>query len=155
MDSRRTETISIETESQNATEQYGRAFGSRIEDGLCISLVGVLGSGKSILARGICRGLGVEEEVLSPTFILFEEYRGRLAVVHIDLYRLEHEAEIEQLGIFDRMGDGSVVLAEWGDRSGKILDASDIVFRLQFLRENVRRIEVRFVPHLAPLFENV
>jgi tRNA threonylcarbamoyladenosine biosynthesis protein TsaE len=155
MDNRLIETISNETNSQNETKEYGRAVGARIEDGLCISLVGELGSGKSVLARGLCMGLGVVEEVLSPTFILFEEYKGRLPVVHIDLYRLEHESEIEQLGVFDRLGNGSVLLAEWGDRSDRILDASDIVFHLLFLGESARRIEVRFDSRLTPLFENI
>lgn len=140
------------TDSAAATEALGVSMGLRVRDGVCFALVGSLGTGKSVLVRGICRGLGVEEEVLSPTFVLFEEYAGRLPVVHLDLYRLEHEREIEEIGVFDRLGDGSVVLVEWGDRSSRILDASDAVIRLDMTGDTTRRIVVEHTEALFGLF---
>lgn len=130
-------------------------MGLGVREGLCVALVGSLGTGKSVLVRGICRGLGVEEEVLSPTFILFEEYAGRLPVIHLDLYRLEHEREIEEIGVFDRLGDGSVLLVEWGDRSRRILDASDVVIHMEMAGDTSRRIVVRYTEVLSGLFEGL
>lgn len=143
------------TSSEAATGGLGMSMGHRVDDGMCVALVGSLGTGKTVLVRGICKGLGVEEDVLSPTFILFEEYRGRLAVVHLDLYRLEHEREIEELGVFDRLGNGSVVLVEWGDRSNRILDASDVVVRLEMTGDAERRIVVQYTERLAGVFNNL
>ena len=149
------ERTTIVTASERATEELGLRLGHRIEAGLCVALVGSLGTGKSVLVRGICRGLGVDEDVLSPTFVLFEEYRGRIPVVHLDLYRLEHEREIEELGVFDRLGDGSVVLIEWGDRSPRFLDVSDVIASFEMTGETQRRIVVEYPKRLAALFEGV
>jgi tRNA threonylcarbamoyladenosine biosynthesis protein TsaE len=139
--------------SEPETERFGTGLGRRIDRGLCVSLVGSLGSGKSVLVRGICRGLDVGEDVLSPTFILFEEYAGRLPVIHLDLYRLEHERDIEELGVFDRLGDQSVILVEWGDRSERILDISDVVLHLEVVAETQRRIRAEFGNEFAGLLE--
>ena len=151
----RSERRTIVTASESATEELGVCLGHRIESGLCAALVGSLGTGKSVLVRGICKGLGVDEDVLSPTFVLFEEYRGRIPVVHLDLYRLEHEREIEELGVFDRLGDGSVVLIEWGDRSPRFLDVSDVIASFEMTGETQRRIVVEYPKRLAALFEGV
>jgi tRNA threonylcarbamoyladenosine biosynthesis protein TsaE len=115
------------TRSPAETEYLGREMAARIDRGACIVLAGRLGSGKTVFIRGACRGLGVNEDILSPTFILYEAFEGRLPVVHVDLYRLHHEAEIEQLGVFDLLGDDTVILAEWGDRSPRLMENADIV----------------------------
>ena len=151
----RTKTITIESLSVEQTEEVGVQVGRRIADGLCISLTGPLGAGKSVLARGICKGLGVTEEIVSPTFTLYEEYSGRLPVVHSDLYRLEHERDIEELGVFDRLGNGSVVIAEWGDRSSRLLQAADIVFHLNTIGATARSIEISFADRFFVLFEDL
>jgi tRNA threonylcarbamoyladenosine biosynthesis protein TsaE len=148
-------TRTITTESESATGELGEAIGRRIGEGFCAALVGSLGTGKSVLVRGICRGLGVDEDVLSPTFVLFEEYRGRLPVVHLDLYRLEHEREIEELGVFDRLGDDAVVLVEWGDRSPRLLDESDVVVSIEMTGDTRRRIVVDYPDRLAAVFEGL
>lgn len=153
MAERRNETKVITTRSEVETERVGMFLGGRLSGGLCASLVGPLGSGKSVLVRGICKGLGVEEDILSPTFILYEEYRGRLAVIHLDLYRLEHEREIEELGVFDRLGDGSVFLVEWGDRSPRILEASDFVIDIEITGESGRRIGFGYPSAYSALIE--
>ena len=141
IDSRETNRFTIQTASPSETEAFGVSFGEKTEAGLCVSLVGPLGSGKSVLARGICKGLGVDELVVSPSFILFEEYQGRLPVIHLDLYRLDHERELQELGVFDRMDD-VVIVAEWGDRSPLLTDAADAVIRLEVTGESERAIEV-------------
>ncbi len=151
----RTENIVIQTTSESATTDLGAALGRRIEGGVCICLVGSLGVGKSVFVRGLCRGLDVREDVLSPTFILFEEYAGRLPVIHLDLYRLEHESDIEELGVFDRIGDGSVVVVEWGERSEYIFDVSDVVLTLEITGENARKISVSCGSEHAYLFEGL
>lgn len=129
--------------SEEETFFLGKALGESISQGRCISLVGPLGAGKTVLARGICRGLGVEEEILSPTFVLCEEFAGKLPVLHVDLYRLEHERELEALGIFDRIGTECVVIVEWGDRSDRLTSAADMIVELRMGGESGRDLTVR------------
>ena len=126
----RTAQFSTRTPSQADTVSLGHAIGERIEGGLCIVLVGPLGAGKTTMVRGLCRGLGVDDAVLSPTFILYEEFEGKRRVVHVDLYRLEHEREIEELGVFDLIGGDSVILVEWGDRSETLMAHADAVIHI-------------------------
>lgn len=152
---RRKKKYVYETASAGETARWGEALGGRLAAGLCISLVGPLGAGKTVVVGGICRGLGIGEEILSPTFVLYEEFDGRLPVVHVDLYRLEHESEIEELGVFDSIGRGKVILVEWGDRSGTLFAASDAVIGIDPTSENGRRIEVTCALEAAKAFEEL
>lgn len=149
----RSEKKSMDSSSEAGTERFGIELGLRIGQATCVSLVGPLGSGKSVIARGICSGLGVKDPVISPTFILYQEYQGRLPVIHCDLYRLEHERELEELGVFDRVGLDAVVLVEWGDRSPGIHDRADIVVQLAVTDGTGRRIDVQYRPWAHALFD--
>ncbi|RIK11363.1 MAG: tRNA (adenosine(37)-N6)-threonylcarbamoyltransferase complex ATPase subunit type 1 TsaE [Acidobacteria bacterium] len=95
-----------------------RAFGWRLaallRPGDVILLSGKLGAGKTTLAQGIAAGLGVEEQVTSPTFVLLQEYEGRIPLRHADLYRLESTREIAELGIEELFDQHWVTLIEWG-----------------------------------------
>ena len=120
----------------------GRAVGERTGRGMCVILAGPLGAGKTTLVRGLCEGLGVDESVVSPTFILYEEFAGRRPVVHIDLYRLEHEREIEDLGVFEMIGGEAVILAEWGERSPALTADADMIVEISPAGESVRDFHV-------------
>jgi tRNA threonylcarbamoyladenosine biosynthesis protein TsaE len=144
---RRTRLHTLRTASDADTERYGAALGARIHRGLAICLTGPLGAGKTVLVRGICRGLGVTGDIVSPTFILMEMMRGNspghsMEIAHIDLYRLEHERELEEIGVFDMLGGDTVVLAEWGDRSPALLDAADVVIHIEPAADGERTIVV-------------
>ncbi len=102
--------------SPERTVAIGRSMGALLPPGTVVSLEGGLGVGKTVLAKGICSGLGVRDEVLSPSFILAEEYRGELPVVHFDLYRLTRLDEVSGIGLFDAVDGRNVVIIEWGDR---------------------------------------
>ncbi len=140
MPSRRFVFSTVTTGSASETQRLGRDVGLKIRSGQCIVLVGSLCAGKTVLARGLCRGLGVSEDVLSPTFILYEQFEGRLTVIHIDLYRLEHESELEALGVFDQIGRNNVIVAEWGDRSDTLMASSDLVVTIYPRDEQTREI---------------
>jgi tRNA threonylcarbamoyladenosine biosynthesis protein TsaE len=106
--------------SPEATREAGRALGEVIDrDGAVIALVGPLGAGKTVFAKGVAEGLGVDPGALaSPTFVIAHEYTapsGR-RLVHADCYRVAGEAELEAAGLLDWLEPGSVVLVEWGDR---------------------------------------
>ncbi|MBI4160816.1 MAG: tRNA (adenosine(37)-N6)-threonylcarbamoyltransferase complex ATPase subunit type 1 TsaE, partial [Acidobacteria bacterium] len=90
----------VETGSEEETRRFGASFAGRLGAGDIVLLRGPLGTGKTVLARGICAGLGVDpREVRSPSFTLVNEYRGRLPVYHVDLYRVERPADLDELGL--------------------------------------------------------
>ena len=151
----RKRTFEFTTASARETRVLAELIGRRIESGACISLVGALGAGKTVFVTGLCRGLGVDEDVVSPTFVLYEEFEGRLPVVHVDLYRLEHEQEIEELGLFDLTGSNRVLAVEWGDRSEYLFDASDIVVHLALSGEQSRAITITCLPAFDRWFEDL
>ena len=101
-----------------ATEAFGARIGALLRPGDSIALFGDLGAGKTTLARGILRGLGFAGEVASPTFPIVQPYEElALPVWHVDLYRIEDPAEIEELAL-DEALDGGALLVEWPERLG-------------------------------------
>ena len=103
-----------------ALEQFGMRLAHAVSRGDMIALSGGLGAGKTTLARGILRGLGYDGEAPSPTFAILQGYEPpelRLPVAHVDLYRIETPDEIEELGLFDWLADGAL-LVEWPEHGG-------------------------------------
>jgi tRNA threonylcarbamoyladenosine biosynthesis protein TsaE len=112
------ETIVI-TDSDQETRAWGEELGAILQAGDIVALIGELGAGKTVLAQGILKGLGVEETVQSPSFIMAREYAGRFPVVHIDLYRLRNSHDFLDLGFSEYFDGRNVVVIEWAE---KILD---------------------------------
>jgi tRNA threonylcarbamoyladenosine biosynthesis protein TsaE len=118
-----------------ATEAAGAALGRLVRGGDVVALVGELGAGKTTFARGLAGGAGVAvEDVASPTFALVNEYGGgRVAVVHADLYRLERERELDEIGWDELAARGdAVVLVEWADRFAHRMPRDHLVIRLAY-----------------------
>ncbi|MBI5723829.1 MAG: tRNA (adenosine(37)-N6)-threonylcarbamoyltransferase complex ATPase subunit type 1 TsaE [Planctomycetes bacterium] len=111
------------TSSLAGTLRLGRKLAARLAIGDCVGLVGALGAGKTALVRGIASGLGLADQrmVSSPTFVLVQEYPGRMPVFHLDLYRMSYpRAELADLGLDEMLGQG-IVLVEWADRAADVL----------------------------------
>jgi tRNA threonylcarbamoyladenosine biosynthesis protein TsaE len=132
------------TGGPEATEGAGEALGRLVEAGDVVALTGDLGAGKTLLVRGLARGLGVpERRVTSPTFTLVNEYRGgRLPLFHVDLYRLEHEAELEDVGLDDLFRQDAVVAIEWPERVPGAAPAERLDVTIRILGPEERRIEI-------------
>src|SRR5713226_4230931 len=111
------------TRTDEETRGIGEALGRRLAPGDVVCLAGPLGAGKTTLAQGIGRGLGVEEVVNSPTFTLVQEYGGRLPVYHLDVYRLSSPEEAADLALDEMLSAGGVVLIEWSERIAPLLPA--------------------------------
>jgi tRNA threonylcarbamoyladenosine biosynthesis protein TsaE len=97
--------------------------GELLRAGDVVLLVGELGSGKTVFAKGIAGGLGVTEHVVSPSFTIVREYSGDIPMVHVDVYRIDHLQELHDLGFDDLLGDDAVTVVEWGDRISAVLPA--------------------------------
>ena len=95
-------------------------------------LVGDLGAGKTAFTQGFGRGLGVDEQITSPTFALVRSYTGRLDLYHLDVYRLDQVAEALDLGLSELLDDGSVTIIEWGDRVAPVLPQDYLEVHLRF-----------------------
>ncbi|MCP4867534.1 MAG: tRNA (adenosine(37)-N6)-threonylcarbamoyltransferase complex ATPase subunit type 1 TsaE [Proteobacteria bacterium] len=113
-----------------ATTWLGEQVAERCREGDVIALCGPLGAGKTTWTQGFARGLGVSTPVRSPTFALCHEYAGRLAVLHIDVYRLGGADEAEDLGFFDRVGSDGVSVIEWADRFPSLIPGHALWLRL-------------------------
>ena len=102
---------------ENATENFGRLLGALAADGDVYCLSGDLGAGKTLMSKGVCQAVGVEEEdVVSPTFALMNIYNGKIMEVrHFDLYRLDSPEELNDIGFYEYVGGEGVSLIEWGD----------------------------------------
>jgi tRNA threonylcarbamoyladenosine biosynthesis protein TsaE len=130
----------ITTSSPEETREVARSLASLLEPGDVVLLAGQLGVGKTEFAKGIAEGLDVEERVVSPTFTLAREYRGRLRLLHVDLYRLDREQEVLDLGLEDLAespfsGDAAVTVIEWGDVAAGLLPADHLEVVIQLLDE--------------------
>jgi tRNA threonylcarbamoyladenosine biosynthesis protein TsaE len=109
------------SENADQTRQWGRELAQRLSPGDVIALIGELGAGKTVLAQGILAGLGVEEIVQSPSFIMAREYNCRIPAVHIDLYRLRGSDEFLASGFDEYMDNRRIVIIEWAEKIEDIL----------------------------------
>jgi tRNA threonylcarbamoyladenosine biosynthesis protein TsaE len=130
--------------STGQTQRLGAKLGSLASPGDVFALEGPLGSGKTLLAHGIAEGLGVKDDITSPSFTLINEYRprdsgGRLPFYHIDLYRLGEAAkEAIAMGMEDYIYGRGVCVIEWADRALDILPPEHLLIRLSIVSEYKR-----------------
>lgn len=115
---------------------WGIRLGRQITPPLVITLDGDLGAGKTTLARAICTGFGVREEVTSPTFAIVHVYDApKSPVYHVDLYRLEGPRELQNIGWDDMMQSDALLLIEWPDRAGELLPADHVPIQLRYVED--------------------
>ena len=131
--------ITFDVEHADALRAWGAGLGALLRPGHTVALVGDLGAGKTTLSQGIGSALGAVE-VQSPTFIVVREH-PEADLVHADLYRVEEEAELAQLGLEERLGRGVIALIEWADRFPDLLPDDHLVVRITE-RGSGRRVEV-------------
>lgn len=136
--------MNFKTHSEEETIELGRRLAQRLPGKCTVLLIGNLGAGKTALAKGILNGLGVAsiEEVTSPTFTLIHEY-GDGRAYHLDLYRLDTEAEVETLGLDEMFDRDAVVLIEWGERFPRLMPPDRLEIELTADPDESRSIAIR------------
>jgi tRNA threonylcarbamoyladenosine biosynthesis protein TsaE len=114
---------------------------SHDEDWMVVLLFGVLGAGKTWFTKGLCRGLGVRETVNSPSFIIINQYRGKMPVFHLDLFRINDENELFQLGLEEILEPQTgVTVVEWAEKLSVYTPAERLEIRIEIVDENTRNL---------------
>lgn len=125
------------------TEALGERVGKLLIPGTVIAMRGGLGAGKTVFARGIARGLGVEDSITSPTYTLINEYQGRLPFYHMDAYRLAGEEEFDFLDARRYLYGDGVCLIEWSERVEKVLPENAVTIIIEVRGDASRTISLQ------------
>jgi tRNA threonylcarbamoyladenosine biosynthesis protein TsaE len=134
--------LNFHSKNMSQTQRLGRILGELAQPGDIFFLVGDLGSGKTCLTQGIARGMGIAAKVISPTFILAREYRGRLPLFHIDLYRLDSTQEIADLALEQYLDGNGLCVVEWAEKAGDVLPYDNLLIQFEYLSPKQRRIKI-------------
>jgi len=134
--------MTIITNSEDETIREGEKLGRMLKPGAVVALYGELGAGKTAFTRGIASGLGIGMCVSSPTFTIVNEYPGSIPLFHFDMYRLESENELFDIGWEDYHDRCGVCVVEWSEKVPGAFSPDAIVVNLETLDENKRRLEI-------------
>ncbi len=143
--------IQITTHSAAETQNLGRTLGAVIQQPIIIALIGDLGSGKTAFVQGLAKGLNVSESyyITSPTFTLINEYPGRSPLYHVDLYRIEHLIELEDIGLDEVLQADAVIAIEWAEKLTKDTLLNHLQLQFKITSENNRQIDIFAYGHPA------
>ncbi len=136
--------ITVTTSSAEETIAFAEKIGAMLKGGDIIAYKGGLGAGKTTFTRGLAIGMGLPDEVSSPTFALVNEYRGKaLTLYHFDMYRIMNEEALETTGFYDYLSDDCVIAVEWSENIADCLPKNIITVAIENIGEDMRRIEVK------------
>ena len=140
-------TLLLATSNASQTQDLAAALAALSIPGDLILLAGEMGAGKTAFAQGFARGLGIHEQVTSPTFTIVREYSGgRLSLHHLDVYRLDNLSEVADLGLSEMLDEDAVMLVEWGDAVLPALPEEYLELRISFGDDDdARQFELRGV----------
>ena len=127
------------SKSREETQAFAREYAKSLCAGDVVLLDGDMGAGKTVFSKGVAKGLGIEEEVTSPTYAYMNDYDGRL--FHYDCYRIESVEQAENLGLADYFDMGGVCLIEWSQNIAPLLPRGCKRVRIKKISENEREIE--------------
>jgi len=135
--------LKLISHSPEQTQKLGVRIGELALPGDIFLLVGKLGTGKTCLTQGIVWGLGIKEYALSPSFVLVRELYGRLPLYHIDLYRLDHIEEIEELGLDEYLYGNGVCVVEWAEKGLTVLPIEHLLIQIDYLSDTERSFQLK------------
>ncbi|MDI9387540.1 MAG: tRNA (adenosine(37)-N6)-threonylcarbamoyltransferase complex ATPase subunit type 1 TsaE [Spirochaetota bacterium] len=132
----------LQSFSSEETIRIGEKIGSHLQKGDIIALQGFLAAGKTTITKGIALGLGIDEDVTSPTFTLISEYYGRLPLYHFDVYRLDSVEDFLNLGSEEMLYGDGVCVIEWSEKILDVFPEHTIYVRLEVNEDNSRSIHL-------------
>ena len=133
--------IEILTHSPAETKALGQKIGRQLKPGVVVALTGELGSGKTVLVQGLAAGLDVPADyyITSPTFTLINEYPGRYPFYHVDLYRIEKQSDLDDIGLLEILDGNGITAIEWADRLHQEITAAHLDMRLEIIDDDTRK----------------
>jgi tRNA threonylcarbamoyladenosine biosynthesis protein TsaE len=136
--------FAFEAADEGATDRFGAALAAVLPPGTVVALLGTLGAGKTRLVQAIAAACGVSrEEVVSPTFVLCQQYRGSRTINHLDAYRLRDVDELRELGIEELLASDAITIIEWADRVADALPDEFVEVAIEVTGQTARRFTVR------------
>src|SRR6056297_1967770 len=130
--------LKLHSKSDNETIKYGIKMGELLKSDQIILLSGELGAGKTKLVKGVAKGLGIKDEVNSPTFTLIHEYQGRIPLFHMDLYRLKEEEELYDIGFEEYLERDGAVIIEWPELALNLMPSDAIFINIEVSSKDSR-----------------
>ena len=141
----------IVTSSFKETQQLGEEFAHQLKGGEVLALYGDLGSGKTTFIQGLAKGLGIDRQIISPTFIIMRTYNVKSTfqkskvLYHVDLYRIKDANDVQSLGLLELIGDPqNIVAIEWPDKIENLLPENRIDIMFEYLGDDKREIKFKF-----------
>jgi tRNA threonylcarbamoyladenosine biosynthesis protein TsaE len=154
--------MKIISDSVHRTLRIGRLISRSVRRGDIICLWGQLGSGKTVLAKGIAHGLGIgKDDIVSPTFVLMRQYtNAKIPFYHLDLYRLDSPFEILRLGYEEYFYGDGVTVIEWADRLDQLMPQEYLSIRLSIRGKNLRWLDLcgvgrRYIELVEDIHEDI
>jgi tRNA threonylcarbamoyladenosine biosynthesis protein TsaE len=136
----------IVSRAPEETQAAGEALGAALGAGAVVACIGELGAGKTCFIQGLARGLGVRGDVTSPTFVMVQQYRGRLPVYHVDAYRTSSLTELVDLGLEEMLHGDGVTVIEWAEKLLPLLPRTAITVTITGLGDEPREIVIEGLP---------
>jgi len=134
----------IISNSSDETFSFASELGKNIQKKSIVALYGTLGAGKTIFAKGLAAGLGIVDEITSPSFSLLEVYEGDITFYHFDLYRIDDRDEFLNLSFEEFWEGDGVSVIEWPEIAENILPKHRINVWIEYIDENIRRITIEY-----------
>jgi tRNA threonylcarbamoyladenosine biosynthesis protein TsaE len=134
--------LELTSHSPHDTQEIGHILGQLTQGGDLFLLTGGLGVGKTCFTQGLAVGMGVPDNVRSPTFVLICEYEGRLKLYHMDLYRLDNPMEVLELGLEEYLESDGVCVVEWAEKTPSVFPRECLHIQLKPLDETIRMIQI-------------
>lgn len=132
----------INSKDEKETIELGKKIGEISEKGQIILLTGELGSGKTRFVQGLAVGLGLNTEVTSPTYSLINEYEGEISFYHMDLYRLDNEVDLYNIGFEDYLYRDGIVAVEWPELAFELIPDDFLLLEFKIVEEENRKIKI-------------
>ena len=134
--------MTVITNHESETMLEGEKLGKTLSPGMVVALSGGLGAGKTAYIRGLARGLGIDMSVSSPTFTIVNEYPGKIPLFHFDMYRLETEGELFDIGWDDYLERGGVCAVEWSEKVPGAFPLGTIAVKIENLGNDSRKLSI-------------
>ncbi len=143
--------LTITTQNHEQTRAIGERLGRMLHKGSIIALIGGLGAGKTVVSQGIASGLGIDEDITSPTFLIVKEYTsGRLPLYHFDLYRFDTPNQLDFFSIDEYLFGNGVCVIEWAEKIEHMLPSEHLRIEIQWLKEDQRQINLILKGEISP-----